>query len=166
MQLAVVSFARHVLGLHDANTTENDQSSPNPVIHMIESQKDLIARRAYGGTMRLGGWEARIKPDTLAWRLYEKGDQFNGFINREENLTSERHRHRYEFNNAYEEQLANHGLHVTARSVAENLGEIVELKQDAHPFYIGTQGHPEYKSRPLHPHPIFVGFIEACKNHQ
>lgn len=166
MQLAVVSFARHVLGLHDANTTENDQQSPNPVIHMIESQKDLIARRAYGGTMRLGGWEARIKPDTLAWRLYEKGDQFNGFINKEENLTSERHRHRYEFNNAYEEQLANHGLHVTARSVAENLGEIVELKQDTHPFYIGTQGHPEYKSRPLHPHPIFVGFIEACKNHE
>lgn len=166
MQLAVVAFARNVLGLKDANTTENDPKTSHPVIHMIESQKEIIARRAYGGTMRLGAWEAKVEQNTMAWHLYEKGDSYNGFINKEEGLTSERHRHRYEFNNSYAEQLANHGLKVSARSVAENLGEIVELPQDMHPFYFGTQGHPEYKSRPLHPHPIFIGFIEACKNHQ
>jgi CTP synthase len=161
MQLAVVSFARHVLGWHDANTTENRPESSHPVIHMIESQKELLARRAYGGTMRLGGWEATVEPGSLAWELY---DRFNGFIDKSRNLTSERHRHRYEFNNAYTEDFKNHGLHVTGRSVAENLGEIIELDRAQHPFYVGTQGHPEYNSRPLKPNAIFMGFIEACKN--
>lgn len=161
MQLAVVSFARHVLGYKEANTTENDQQSAHPVIHMIESQKELIERRAYGGTMRLGGWEAQVKPGTRAYELYEQGGDF---INGTAGLTSERHRHRYEFNNAYTEEVEKNGMTIAARSVAENLCEIIELNKDIHPFYLGTQGHPEYKSRPLHPHPLFVGFIEACKN--
>lgn len=161
MQLAVVSFARHVLGYKEANTTENDQQSAHPVIHMIESQKELIERRAYGGTMRLGGWEAQVKPGTRAYELYEQGGDF---INGTAGLTSERHRHRYEFNNSYTEEVEKNGMTIAARSVAENLCEIIELNKDIHPFYLGTQGHPEYKSRPLHPHPLFVGFIEACKN--
>lgn len=163
MQLAVVSFARHVLGWQDANTTEINPESSHPVIHIIPSQKELLERRAYGGTMRLGGWEARVEQGSLAWELY---DNANAFTNREQNLTSERHRHRYEFNNQYTDELRNAGLHVSARSTAENLGEIIELPRDMHPFYLGTQGHPEYKSRPLAPNPIFLGFIEACKNYR
>ncbi len=160
MQLAVVAFARNVLGYEDANTTENAPQTTHPVIHMIESQKDLIARRAYGGTMRLGGWEAQVKEGTRAYELYKRE---NDFINNQPGLTSERHRHRYEFNNAYAEEVEAKGMIIAARSVAENLCEIIELKPELHPFYMGTQGHPEYKSRPLHPHPLFIGFIEACK---
>lgn len=163
MQLAVVAFARHVLGWDDANTTENNPNSSHPVIHIIEAQKELLEKRAYGGTMRLGGWEAIVEPGSLAWELYDKA---NGFIDKSKNLTSERHRHRYEFNNAYTEDFKNAKLYVTGRSVAENLGEIIELDREIHPFYIGTQGHPEYKSAPLRPNPIFLGFIEACKNKQ
>ena len=111
--------------------------------------------------MRLGGWEAQVKPGTRAYELYEQGGDF---INGTAGLTSERHRHRYEFNNAYTEEVEKNGMTIAARSVAENLCEIIELNKDIHPFYLGTQGHPEYKSRPLHPHPLFVGFIEACKN--
>jgi CTP synthase len=160
MQLAVVAFARHVLGYSDANTTENNPKSEHPIIHMIESQKELIAKRAYGGTMRLGGWDAQVKEGTQAFDLYQQG---NDFINDQKGLTSERHRHRYEFNNAYTDEVENKGMTIAARSTAENLCEIIELNRDIHPFYLGTQGHPEYKSRPLHPHPLFVGFIDACK---
>ncbi|MFW5703400.1 MAG: CTP synthase [Patescibacteria group bacterium] len=161
MQLAVVAFARHVLGWSDANTTEINSETSHPVIHIIEAQKELLAKRAYGGTMRLGGWDAFIKPGSQAWEMY---DTYGGFINKEENKTSERHRHRYEFNNAYTNDFENAGLHISGRSVAENLGEIIELDRSMHPFFVGTQGHPEYKSRPLAPNPIFLGFITACKN--
>lgn len=161
MQLAVVAFARHVLGYKDANTTENDPNTPHPVIHLIESQKELMRRRAYGGTMRLGAWEAVIRPGTLAWQLYDAAGKF---IDKEKGLTSERHRHRYEFNNTYTDEFERNGLIVSARSPVENLCEIIELKQELHPFYLGTQGHPEYKSRPLEPNPIFVGFVDACKS--
>lgn len=165
MQLAAVAFARHVLGLQDANTTENRPETTNPIIHMIESQKDLIARRAYGGTMRLGGWDAIVKEGSRAWDLYKKSNEpWNGFQDESRGLTSERHRHRYEFNNKYTDDFEKNGAIISARSVVESLCEIIELKPDLHPFYLGTQGHPEYKSRPLSPHPIFVGFIEACKN--
>lgn len=160
MQLAVVAFARDVLGFNGANTTENDQKTKYPVIHIIPSQKELMRRRAYGGTMRLGGWEAKVKPETIAYKLY---DQYNDFIRNTKGLTSERHRHRYEFNDRYSEDFEKAGLVISARSVTENLVEIIELPEDMHPFYLGTQGHPEYKSRPLNPHPIFLGFIEACK---
>jgi len=159
MQLAVVAFARDVLGWKDANSEEINPKSKHSVIHFIESQKELIARRAYGGTMRLGGWEAVVKKGTRAHEIYKK---YNEFINEAEGLTSERHRHRYEFNDAYSKDFEKAGLVISARSAKENLVEIIELPEKDHPFYLGTQGHPEYKSRPLHPHPIFVEFIKAC----
>ena len=156
MQLSVVAFARSVLGFKDANTTENKPTTTHPVIYLIPSQKELMERRAYGGTMRLGGWEAVVKKDSRAWDLY---DRYNEFTNKAKGLTSERHRHRYEFNNKFAEDFEKAGMDITARSVKEGLVEIVEVPD--HPFYLGTQGHPEYKSRPLKPHPLFLGFIEA-----
>jgi len=159
MQLAAIAYARDVLGFKDANTTENDPKTKHPVIHLIPSQKELMKRRAYGGTMRLGGWDAKVKEGTRAYELYAK---YNDFINKAKNLTSERHRHRYEFNDKYTKDFEKSGLVISARSVVENLVEIIELPKNKHPFYFGTQGHPEYKSRPLRPHPIFLGFIEAC----
>lgn len=159
MQLAVVAFARDLLGWKDANTEEIAPDTKHPVIHFIEAQKELIARRAYGGTMRLGGWEAIVKKGTRAYEIYKK---YHDFIDESKDLTSERHRHRYEFNNEYIKDFEKAGLVVSARSVKENLVEIVELPESEHPFYLATQGHPEYKSRPLKPHPIFVEFIQSC----
>lgn len=159
MQLAAISFARDVLGLKKANTTENDPKTGNPVIHLMSGQKKFMEKRAYGGTMRLGGWEAIVKKGTLTWAIYEKN---NGFINLNRGLTSERHRHRYEFNNKYLALFEKNGMTISARSVKENLVEIIELDRKLHPFYLGTQGHPEYKSRPLQPHPIFIEFLKAC----
>ncbi len=161
MQLACVAFARSVLGWKDASTAENNPKSKHPVIYLIPSQKEIMERRAYGGTMRLGGWEAIVKKGTKAYELYEKYGQM---INKAKGLTSERHRHRYEFNNTFAKDFEKAGLVISARSVEEGLVEIIEIPD--HPFYIGTQGHPEYKSRPLTPHPIFLGFIEAvAKDH-
>lgn len=162
MQLAVVAYARDVLGLKDANTAENNKNTKNPVIHLMPKQKEFMEKRAYGGTMRLGSWKAIVKKGTKAFEIYKK---YNGFINEKTGLTSERHRHRYEFNNKYARQFEENGLVISARSVDENLVEIIELPKDKHPFYFATQGHPEYKSRPLKPHSIFLSFIEACVNH-
>ena len=159
MQLSVISFARDILGLKDADTAENNSKTKNPVIHLMPKQKKFMEKRAYGGTMRLGAWDAVVKKDTLAYEIYKKN---NGFTNESKGLTSERHRHRYEFNDEYAKEFEKKGLVISARSVAENLVEIIELPKEAHPFYLGTQGHPEYKSGPLSPHPIFMGFIEAC----
>ncbi|MBI5127767.1 CTP synthase [Candidatus Roizmanbacteria bacterium] len=151
MQLAVVSFARDILGWKDANTAENDVKTSHPVIQMMPHQAKYMDKRAYGGTMRLGGWEATVKKGTMAHQIYKTTD------------TSERHRHRWEFNNKYKEFFEKKGLIISAISKEEGLCEIIELDQKVHPFYLGTQGHPEYKSRPLNPHPIFVAFLEACK---
>ena len=159
MQLAVVAFARDLLGLKDANTTENNPGAKNPVVHLISAQKEIIQRRAYGGTMRLGAWEALVVKGTIAWEAYEK---HNGFISKKHGLTSERHRHRYEFNSKYTSLFEKKGLIISAKSKVENLVEIIEVSRKDHPFYLGTQGHPEYKSRPLLPHPIFIEFIKAC----
>ena len=163
MQLAVVAFARDKLNLKDANTTENVADTANPVIHLIPQQKELLNRRAYGGTMRLGSWDALVKKGTYAAEIYEK---YAGYIDKNQGLTSERHRHRYEFNNKYIDKMEAGGLIVSAKSKIENLVEIIELPKSEHPFYIGTQGHPEYKSRPLHPHPFFLEFIRACVKHE
>lgn len=160
MQLAVVSFARDILGWKDANTTENNPKSKHPVIHIIEEQKEHMKNRAYGGTMRLGGWEAKVKSGTRAFEFYKKAGQ----IEEKTGLTSERHRHRYEFNNEFAKDMEEKGLVIAARSVKENLVEIIELPEDKHPFYVGTQGHPEYKSSPLAPHPIFVEFLKASSS--
>ena len=159
MQLAVVSYARDVLGYEDANTSENDKNTSHPVIHLMPKQKEFMENRAYGGTMRLGSWDAIVKKNTYAHEIYDK---YNGFKDKNKDLTSERHRHRYEFNNEYAEEFEKKGLVISARSVNEDLVEIIELPKNVHPFYMGTQGHPEYKSRPLNPHPIFLEFVEAC----
>jgi CTP synthase len=158
MQLAAVSFARDVLGLKDADTQENSKTK-NPVICFIPSQVEILRKRQYGATMRLGGWEAVVKKGTIAWDIYEK---YNGFLDKSRNLTSERHRHRYEFNDKYAKDFEKNGMVISARSVKEKLAEIIELSKSAHPFYLGTQGHPEYKSRPLSPHPIFLEYLSKC----
>lgn len=160
MQLAVIAFARDMLDWKDASSTENHPESKHPVIHIIEAQKEHMQRRAYGGTMRLGAWDAKIKPGTRAYEIY---DTHNAFTDKKKGIASERHRHRFEFNNKYAKDFENKGLVISARSVKEDLAEIIELPKEMHPFYMGTQGHPEYKSRPLSPHPIFIEFIKASK---
>jgi CTP synthase len=162
MQLAVIEFSRHVLGLKKADSTELNPQTPDPVIHMIPAQKRILAHRAYGGTMRLGAWRCRVKPGTLAWRAYAK---YYGFLNLKTGLTEERHRHRYEVNEKYVKALQKAGLIISGRSTQENLVELIELPQKTHPFFLGTQGHPEYKSRPVRPHPFFLEFLQACLNH-
>jgi len=150
MQLAVIAFARDILGWIDANTNENNSKTKHPVIHLMPAQKKYMNKRAYGGTMRLGRWDAKVKKETRAYEIY-------GTEN-----TSERHRHRYEFNDKFIKDFEKKGLIISARSVVENLAEIIELPKSTHPFYFATQGHPEYKSRPLTPHPIFIAFLRAC----
>ena len=159
MQLAVIAYARDVLGFKDANTTENNPKTKHPVIHLMPKQREIMKNRAYGGTMRLGSWDAMVKKGSRAYEIYEK----YGGLKDKNGLTSERHRHRYEFNDKYENDFDKNGLVISARSVVEKLCEIIELPEDKHPFYLATQGHPEYKSRPLSPHPIFLAFIDACK---
>ncbi|MEK7572790.1 MAG: CTP synthase [Patescibacteria group bacterium] len=160
MQLAVIAYARDVLRFPDANTTENNSKTKHPVIHLMPKQAKFMKNRAYGGTMRLGTWEAMVKTGTKAYEIYKK---YGGLIDRN-GLTSERHRHRYEFNDEFAKDFEKNGLVISARSVVEKLCEIIELPKEDHPFYLATQGHPEYKSRPLSPHPMFLAFIEACKN--
>ena len=160
MQLACVAFARNVIGWKDADTTENNPDTKHPVIHLIPSQKKLMKRRAYGGTMRLGAWEAKIKKGTCAYHVYKK---YNGIS--DNGVISERHRHRYEFNDEFASEFEKRGLVISGRSVIEHLAEIIELPKDIHPFYFGIQGHPEYKSRPIKPHPVFLAFITATRDH-
>ncbi len=159
MQLAVVEYARNVLGLKGAHTLECDADTSHPVIHMIHGQEDILKRRAYGGTMRLGRWECKVKEGSLSDEAYTK---YKAYENLEKRIVGERHRHRYEFNDAYTEQFEKGGMVLAGRSVVENLVEIVELPRDVHPFFVGTQYHPEYRSTPLKPHPIFLEFISAA----
>ena len=144
MQTSVMEFARHVCKLKDANSTEFDAKVKYPVIHLIDEQKDIQNK---GGTMRLGLYDCQIKAGTLASKLYGK------------TLIQERHRHRYEFNNAYRVQLEKAGLVVSGVNPQADLVEIVELPN--HPYFIACQFHPELLSRPQHPHPLFQGFIAA-----
>ncbi|ONI45564.1 CTP synthase [Candidatus Epulonipiscioides gigas] len=144
MQVAVIEFARNILGLNDANSTEFDEFTENPVIHIMEEQKNITDK---GGTMRLGSYDCKIRKNTLLKCLY----------NQEE--IKERHRHRYEFNNSYRKQLEEKGLVISGLSPDGNLVEVVEVP--AHNFYIATQFHPEFKSRPNKPHPLFLGLISA-----
>ncbi|MEK7065441.1 MAG: CTP synthase, partial [Patescibacteria group bacterium] len=159
MQLAVVEYARNVLGLTKANTSEVDPQTPDPVIALIPSQKEKMERRAYGGTMRLGHWECRVKRGSIADGAYEAS---NAYDKPDQKIVGERHRHRYEFNDSYAKKLEEAGLVLAGRSVVENLVEIIELPKMMHPFFLGTQYHPEYRSRPLKPHPIFLSYIDAC----
>jgi len=158
MQLAVVEYGRNVLGLEGANTLEVDSDTRHPVIHMIKGQDEILRRRAYGGTMRLGRWECKVKPGTITDTAYSK---HKGYDDVDKKIVGERHRHRYEFNDAYAQNFEDAGLVIAGRSVVENLAEIIELPKSVHPFFLGTQYHPEYRSRPLAPHPIFLEYIKA-----
>ncbi|MEA3464121.1 MAG: CTP synthase [Patescibacteria group bacterium] len=153
MQMAVIEFARHVCRLRRANSKEIDPKTPHPVIHIMPEQKELIARKQYGGTIRLGGWPCRIKPNTHLTAAYEK--KFGS-----KHVISERHRHRYEFNNKYRDKFTKAGMTICGTSPDGQLVEAIEITN--HPFFIGTQFHPEYISRPLDPHPLFVEFIRVC----
>ena len=146
MQMAAIEFARNVLDLKDANSTEMHADTRNPVIDLMEGQKKVKAK---GGTMRLGAYPCEIKEDTLAYNIYGQS------------TISERHRHRWEFNNAYLEQFENAGMIASGKNPGTGLIEIIELKD--HPFFIGVQYHPELKSTVENPQPIFVNFIKAAK---
>ena len=155
MQLAVVEYARNVLNLPGAHTTEIDPDTKFPVIHIMPDQQKKMLNREYGATMRLGAWDCLLKKDTLTYNLYK---QFS-ILRPQSSVISERHRHRFEFNNEYLEHFMKKGLIISGTTPDGKLVEIIELKD--HPFFIGTQFHPELKSRPLNPHPLFVGFIQA-----
>ncbi len=142
--IAVIEFARNVLNLEDANSTEFHETTPDPVIHIMEDQKYI---ERMGGSMRLGAYDCTIKPNTLAHKLYGS------------DTCSERHRHRFEFNNKYREEFTKNGMELSGISPDGELVEIVEIKD--HPFYIASQFHPEFKSRPTRAHCLFKGFIEA-----
>ncbi len=145
MQCAVIEYARNVAGLDDAHTLEHTPHTPHPVIHLMESQADVQNK---GGTMRLGAYDCSLVEGTIARRLFGSES------------ISERHRHRYEFNNEYRPQLEEAGLVCSGINQEHNLVEIVELPD--HPFYVGVQFHPEFKSNPLNPHPIFRDFVRAA----
>ncbi len=160
MQLAVVEFARDVLKLRGAHTTEISPKTPHPVIDIMPEQKKNVAEKHYGATMRLGAWPARLKPGTTAYGSYRSDKSYR--TNRSNMVISERHRHRYEVNPAYTKRLERKGLVFSGVSPDRRLMEIAELPRNAHPFFLGTQFHPELKSRPLRPHPLFVEFMKAA----
>lgn len=146
MQMAVIEYSRNVLNLKDANSTEMDDTTKNPVIDIMESQKNITQM---GGTMRLGAWDCDLKAGTLIEKVYGKAK------------ISERHRHRYEYNNEYKEQLEAAGLVSSGINPQTGLVEVIELKD--HPWFIGVQYHPEYKSTVATPHPLFIDFVKAAK---
>lgn len=149
MQMAVIEFARNVVGLKEANSTEMNPKTPNPVIDLMENQKGITDK---GGTMRLGAWGCNLEPDTIVANVYGSTQ------------ISERHRHRYEYNNQYKAQLEAAGLRSAGINPETGLVEIVEVP--AHPWFVGVQYHPEYKSTVANPHPLFVGFVKAALAHK
>jgi CTP synthase len=152
MQLATVEFARNVAGLEKAHSMEFDKHTPHPVIYLMREwfdyKSNTVIRRDedcdYGGTMRLGAYPCALEPGSFASEAYREVE------------ISERHRHRYEFNNKYREILARHGMFFTGLSPDKNLVEVIELRD--HPWFLGCQFHPEFKSRPMEPHPLFKAF--------
>ena len=156
MQIAVIEFARNIAGLKNACSTEFDKKTDYPVIYLMSEWYDYRTKSTQnrdvnsdkGGSMRLGAYPCHVKEGTLARLAYKKTD------------ISERHRHRYEFNNIYRERLEEKGLIISGTSPDEELVEIIEIKE--HPWFLGCQFHPEFKSRPMVPHPLFVDFIKAA----
>jgi CTP synthase len=149
MQTACIEFARNVCGLDEANSSEFDPATPHRVIYKL---RELRGVEELGGTMRLGAWDCKIEDGSNAFRAYGKAD------------ISERHRHRYEFNREYEQLLTGAGLRITGSSPDGTYVEIVELPD--HPYFLGCQFHPEFKSKPLEPHPLFLSFIHASYQHR
>lgn len=150
MHMLVIEYARNVLSLKDAHTTEINKQTPHPVVDMMLEQKKHLAENHYGGTMRLGSYPAYLKKGTLARASYKK------------EIVDERHRHRYEINPAYVQKLEHAGLVFSGVSPDGVLAEIAELPQKEHPFFLGVQFHPEFQARPLTPHPLFTAFIKAA----
>ena len=163
MQLAAVEFARNVVGLKDAHTKEVDEKTDNPIIHDIPFDPKYQRIKGDGTSMRLGAFDCLIKPDTLAHHIYQKHQAFK---DAKTNLISERHRHRFEFNNKYRQALEDAGLVISGTSTDDFFVEMIELPKATHPFFIATQAHPEYKSRPEQPHPIFVEYLKAAIKYQ
>lgn len=175
MQMAAIEFGRNVVGLKNANSEEVNSKSSHLVIHTMENQKDYLLKKQYGGTIRLGAWPCKIKRDTILEKAYKK---YGGAINsawyqphpkidnqvkpKKAEIIFERHRHRYEFNNEYKKQFENKGCIISGTSPDENLVEAIELTN--HPFFVGVQYHPEYLSRPLSPHPLFMAYLDAMIN--
>lgn len=151
MQLMTIEYARNVLGIKDANTAEINPDGKNCVIDMMPDQKEKIAKGEFGGTMRLGEYQCYLRRDTIAEKAYGTS------------LISERHRHRYEVNPEYIAQLEDAGLIFSGTSKDKRLMEIAELSKKDHPFMLGSQFHPEFKARPLAPHPLFTAFVKAIK---
>ena len=145
MQMAVIEFCRNVLNMNGANSTEMDEKTTYPVIDIMDDQKNIVNK---GGTMRLGSWNCKLNDDSLVHKIYNT------------NIIDERHRHRYEFNSEYIKEIEENGLIASGINIDTGLVEIVELKN--HPWFIGVQFHPEYKSTVLNPHPLFVSFISAA----
>jgi CTP synthase len=157
LQLSVIEFARNVVGIKDATSREFDRNAKNPVIDVMEEQKELLKQKHYGGTMRLGAYECLIQPGTISHNAYKDWVEK---VPAGSYMISERHRHRYEVNNDYRDILKEKGLVIAGVNPKKDLVEIIELKD--HPFFVGTQFHPEFKSRPLKPHPLFREFIKAA----
>ncbi|WP_111306749.1 CTP synthase [Confluentibacter sediminis] len=149
MQMAVIEFARHVVGISNANSTEMDANTPNPIIDLMEDQKTITRK---GGTMRLGAWDCELKSNSLASKIYKT------------DIIRERHRHRYEFNSAYKAQMEAAGMIATGFNPDTKLVEIVEITN--HPWFVGVQYHPEYRSTVANPHPLFVAFVKASLTHK
>ena len=148
MQMAVIEYARNVLQLPAANSVEMDADTPHPVITLMDEQRNIIQK---GGTMRLGSWTCEIEKDTLLHKVYEN------------DRIEERHRHRYEFNDAYYEQYQSHGMIASGVNPETKLVEAIELPE--HPWFVGVQYHPEYSSTVANPHPLFVSFVNACNRY-
>jgi CTP synthase len=154
LQCMVIEFARDVAGLPGASSTEFNPDTEFPVIATMAEQVDILAAGDMGHTMRLGLYRAALAPGSLVEELYDAPESF------------ERHRHRYEVNNAYRDELAAKGLVFSGISPDRTLVEYVELPRDVHPFYVGTQAHPELRSRPNHAHPLFKGLVGAALERQ
>lgn len=151
LQSMVIEYARNVLGLSEASSTEFDPDTTEPVIATIEEQKQFVHGAGdLGGTMRLGLYPANLVPGSQVAKAYGATE------------VAERHRHRYEVNNEYRERLEDAGLMISGTSPDSSLVEYVELPAETHPYYVATQAHPEYRSRPTRPHPLFAGLIEAA----
>ncbi len=173
MQMATIEFARDVLKFKDANTTEANPTTKHPVIHVMEDQQKYLDKHQYGGTIRLGAWPCVVKSGTILekayldfgigkdmpWNLPRDIEQSKFKSTKNKLVIFERHRHRYEFNNEFKKQFEKQGFVISGTSPDGQLVEAIELKD--HKFFVGTQFHPEYISRPLTPHPIFVSFLEA-----
>ncbi len=149
MQMAVIEFARNVLGLKDANTTEANPKTKHPVVHIMPEQQEYLKKHQYGGTIRLGAWPCKIKHGSVLEKIYQK-----------DLISDERHRHRYEFNIDYKEQFEKAGMIFSGTSPDGKLVEAVEIPKNK--FFVATQFHPEYISRPLTPHPLFLAFLKSC----